>query len=179
MGYFDKVAENSFKQIENALVYYPNGNFGKGRVIPDETTKNKLLNFQKSVYKSALFVVLPYSWMLGLIHHISLAGISPLLILGVAIFIRQYFLVKGLAVHNSKLAFSETAQRGSKILPNWYYWVLALLSIGLMIISVWLPLSSNKPISEFIYLSLAIFSMGLLGIGMAVKMYKLRNSKQA
>jgi len=179
MGYFDKLAENAFKRIDNeTVIYYPNGSFGKGRVVPNEKIRKALFSFQKNTYKAAFFVFVPYAWLVGFSRSMSVSNVSPILIFIIIYWARQQYLVRGLVVHDSKLGFKEAAQRGSRNLPNWLYWMLGLLSVAMIVTSILLPLLSNKPYADNLLPIVGVSSAGLLALALSIKMYKLKNPSQ-
>ena len=177
MGFFDTLAENSFKQgLDGELIFYPNGAMGKGVVVPDEETRIKLHNFQKRTYKLVFFAVLPYSSIIGLGNPFSLTAFSPIILLVLYILYQQYSLTRGLKKHELRLGFGEAAQRGAKTLPNWYYWSFGILSILMITIGLTTPLLFKKTLYDVIFIVVGFCSFGLLGLGLSIKMYKLKNS---
>ena len=177
MGYFDTVAENSFKQgPEGELIFYPNGAMGKGVVVPDEETRIRLHNFQKRIYKLIFFAVIPYSVIIGLGNPFSLTAFSPIILLVLYILYKQYSLTRSLQKHELRLGFGEAVRRGAKTLPNWYYWLFGILSVSMITIGLTTPFLFHKNLYDVAFVVLGFSSFGLLGLGLSLKMYKLRNS---
>ncbi len=177
MGYFDTIAENSFKRApEGELIFYPNGAMGKGVVVPDEEKRIELHNFQKRIYKLVLFAVIPYSSIIGLGNPFSLAAFSPIILLVLYILYKQHSLTRGLKKHTLRLGFGEAAQRGAKSLPNWYYWLFGILSVSMITIGVTTPLLFHKTLYDVVFIVVGFCSFGLLGLGLSIKMYQLKNS---
>jgi hypothetical protein len=57
MKFLDKLAEISFKtDREGRTVYFPNGIFGKGFILPDSDSKAKALKFNKRQLPISFFV---------------------------------------------------------------------------------------------------------------------------
>ena len=57
MGYFDQLAEAAFKTSDDGeIIYYPNGVLTKGRVIPDQETRDKAFKLQRKILKVSMFI---------------------------------------------------------------------------------------------------------------------------
>lgn len=177
MGYFDKIAEAAFKETSDGLpVYYPNGAMGKGRLVSSNEQKEKLFKYHKRLYKVLIFVGLPYGWLLGMSGVFTVATVAPIVVLAALMFLRQYWLVRKLPKHDLKLGFNEAIGKGSKALPNWYYWVLGVLSGIGIVFALTLPYQLNKTYMELIGLIIGFFSVSLLGLGLSIKMYRAKNT---
>jgi hypothetical protein len=177
MGYFDKIAEAAFKETEQGMaVYYPNGAMGKGRLISSKEEKEKIFKFHKRLYKVLMFVGLPYGWLLGLSGIFTVSTIAPIIVLAGLMFLRQYWLIRKLPKHELKLGFNEAIGKGSKALPNWYYWVFGLLSVIGIIFALTLPYQLGKTYVELIELVIGFGSFSLLGLGLSIKMYLAKNT---
>ena len=95
MGYFETLADNAFKEAsDGTLLYYPNGVMSTARLVPDEETKEKLFRFQKRLYKSIFFFVMPYAFLVGLYGQLNLVLLLPFLFYFPFIILRQHFMVR-------------------------------------------------------------------------------------
>lgn len=180
MGYFETLADNAFKEAsDGTLLYYPNGVMSTARVVPDEETKEKLFKFQKRLYKSIFFFVIPYAFLVGLSGQLNLVLLSPFLVYFAFIILRQHFNVRSLARHDEKMSLKEAVSKGSMALPNWYYWVTGVLSVVGIALGVSFPFVIGGPFRETLFISLVLCSIGLLVLALSVKMYKLKNRENA
>lgn len=176
MGYFDKMAESAFKETSDGVaVYYPNGAMGKGRLVSTREDKDKLFRFHKRLHKTLLFIVLPYSWLLGMSGVFTVGSMAPIVVLAALMFIRQYWLIRKLPKHDLKLGFNEAIGKGSKALPNWYYWVLGVLSVIGLVFSLTLPLQLGKPYMEVVEIVAGLGCVSLLSLCLCLKMYGAKN----
>ncbi len=138
MGYFDRLADNAFKDgPKGEVLFYANGAISKGRVVPDNETRAKLFKFQKRNYKIAFFFGIPYGWLLGLSGIFTAASLLPLVLMMVYILYKQYTLTRGLKKHDLELGFGEVAEKGSQTVPNWIYWFVGVTSTLLIIMGVY------------------------------------------
>ncbi len=178
MGFFDSLVENSFKQGPNGeTIFYPNGAIGKGVLVPDEETRIKLHDSHKWMYKLAFFGVVPYSIVMGLGGLTFSIGLIPPLILVIYFLYKQHTLIRGLKKHELRLGLGEALQRGAKTLPDWYYWSFGILSALMIVMGLVMPFTLKKSLMEIIYVVLGISALGLLGVALSIKMYRLKHSK--
>ncbi|MDX2349225.1 MAG: hypothetical protein QNK32_02430 [Porticoccus sp.] len=174
MGFFDKLAQVAFKdQEDGTTVYYRNGVFNKGRVISNDDVLARIYRHHKNIYKYGLPVGLFYGVFVGL-GGVSLESLLPLLIGTLLIYIRQWFLIRKLPIHDSKLKFKETFRQGIQVLPKWYFYLLGISSLMVLGLSFYLPLTSNKPLSSVSWWPIGMAVFGVVGLALTVKLYKLR-----
>ena len=179
MGYFDKVVEAKFKDNSSGeILFYPSGIIGKGRVVPSDDAKNDIIKCQKYLLKLTLFIGLPYAWIVGMSGVFSIVSICPLVLLALYVYYKQRQCIANLEVHDSKLSLKEASSKGAKALPDWYYWFLGISSIGMAIISLLLPILCDAPYIDFIYPIIGLFSFGVLGLLLSVKLYELKKLNQ-
>ena len=165
MGYFDKLTEAVFKKTSDGVdIYYPNGAMGKGRLVSDQALKDKLYKHHKLLMKTVMFIVLPYSWLIGLSGEFTLTTVSPILVLASAMYIKQHLMIRNLPKHNLKLGFKEAMVNGSKALPGWYPWLLGSISTICLMFSLSLPFLTNKKYADHIdiVIGLSLFSLALM-----------------
>jgi hypothetical protein len=113
MGYFDGLANSSFKQdAQGRELFFPYGILGKGRVLPDaETTvaiRAKVVNF----YKVLMFAGIPLMVVLVNLPGgvVAVAAVGVIACIGSWLYFRS--LTAGLAVSDERLSYAE-AQRNS------------------------------------------------------------------
>lgn len=176
MGYFDKAAENYFKETtEGEVIYYPNGVLGKGRLVPDSSTKEELFSFQKRVLKITFLVIFPYVWLMGIAGVFTLGSFSPIILFVIYYLYKQHMLTRCLKKHHVKLGFKEAATKGSKNIPNWYYKITMAFSVLIMVLALCLPVMFSVPFAKMIVPVIGILSFGLLGLALSVRMFQLKN----
>ncbi len=177
MGYFDTIAEATFKMGPNGeTIFYPNGAIGKGRVVPDDETRRRLHRQQKNLYKLALFTGVPYGMILGNLGIFTLTSLSPMLLLVIYFLYKQQAMVRGLEKHSLRLGFKEAAHKGLQALPNWYFWMLGSCAILLALLGFYLPVSADKSLSDTMPTVAAIAGFGVMILVMAVALYKLKHA---
>ncbi len=175
MGYFDKIAETSFKEGDNGeTIYFPNGIFGKGRLIKDPNQKTKLFKFHKRINKYLIPLVILYGIPLGLVGENLLKGIVPILIIGVIIFIRQRFLMRGLQIYDKKLSFKEATSSVAKAYHPTLIILMLISGVILILLALSLPLVIEKPIDEILSLVLIPLLTGILSFGVGLYLYKIK-----
>ena len=175
MKYFDAIAESAFKQNPDGegWLYYPNGAFGKGRIVNDIETKKKLFKFHKNLYMFGL----PIGALLGFSFVGDFTEVSNRFILGVfllGIFLLQYLKVKNLAISNHKLKFKEAASVGLQGLPKWYHKLLYTFSGLAIVLGMSMPIIFNKSYNEIMPIILISLGIGVLAFVIAVMVQKLR-----
>lgn len=103
MGYFDSLASSLFKKDESGKsIFYPWGVFGKGRVLPDEETENRVRRLVIRFFMIGIILVLIVGGSVGWVY-----GFIP-----VVVFIAWYqfklmALIAGCSVSHEKLTFRE------------------------------------------------------------------------
>lgn len=171
MGYFDTLVEVNFKEgATGEIIFFPNGFMGKGRVVPNEDVKQRLCEFQRMEYKFTYLIFIPYLWILAISGFFSVVFLCPAIVAWCFILYKQHSLTKGLEEHDLKLSFREAYVKRSRAQPNWYYWMVGIVSSLLMVYGVMLAIFSHKPI-----IALIIFACGLLGLGVSTQGYRLKN----
>lgn len=176
MGYFDKMAESAFKETDDgSVIYYPNGIMGKGRVVPNEDVREKLYRFQKNMHRYLIFFGIPYGWLMGISRSFSAITISPLIAFVVLMYSRQFWLVHKLPKHPSRMRLKEAMTKGSKALPNGYYWALGTFSLLALVYAMTLPYQLGKTSMPVMELVALLGGSSLLVLGIAIFMYRLKN----
>ena len=175
MGYFDKLTESAFKEGDNGeTIYFPNGVFGRGRLIHDPTRKAQLFKYHKRLNKYLIPLSVLYGMLLGLGGGLSVNGVMPLIITGIIVLIRQRYLMRGLPVLNEKLSVKEATAATSRN----FHPALLLFMIGngvfLVLLSLTIPFILDKPLNEIISLVLIPSIVGLVLIGISMYLYKIK-----
>lgn len=134
MGYFEGLADASFKKDSKGnSVFYPWGVLGKGRVLPDETTKTKLRKFVILYYQ----IMLPTAILLG-IFRLWLPSILFLtaLTLGFYIYVNQ--LTKNCPICTEKLTLKESYKNSANSHNTLMLWFMLLASLLFVLGGIWL-----------------------------------------
>ncbi len=175
MGFFDKMTESAFKEgINGETIYFPNGVLGKGRLVQESARKEQLFKFHKRLNKYLIPVSILYGILAGLTGEVSLTGFMPLIILGIIVFLRQRFLMRGLPIHDEKLTVKEASTYAAKAFHPVFLFLIVLNGIILLLLSFALPFILEKPIDEVFFLMLFPFAIGLMSLGIGLYLYKVK-----
>ena len=134
MGYFEGLADASFKEDSNGnTVFYPWGVLGKGRILPDETTKTKLRKF----------IILYYQISLPLIILLVITRVWWLAVLfALASFLWFFFqskkITKDCEISNEKLTVKESYRNSARSHNKIMLWFLLLISLLFVFSGVYL-----------------------------------------
>ncbi len=111
MGYFDGIVDGWFKRDEKGThVFYPNGIFGKGYLLPDEPTQNKVRKLVKRWTVVGLSLIIGTQAFFGWKPNALFVG--PILITSYYILISKH--LKGLSTTKEKLSYSESIRNSTK-----------------------------------------------------------------
>lgn len=134
MGYFEGLADASFKKDSNGNnVFYPWGVLGKGRVLPNETTKAKLRTFVIRYYQ----IMLPTAILLG-IFRLWLPAILVLTLLTLGFYLYVNLLTKDCPICTEKLTLKESYKNSANSHNTLMLWLLLLVSLLFMMGGIWL-----------------------------------------
>lgn len=125
MGYFEGLADASFKQDSNGnTVFYPWGVLGKGRILPDESTKTKLRKFIIFYYQVSLPLIIILAvvrlWWLALL-------VAPVFFLW--FFFQSKKITKDCEISSEKLSVKESYRNSAKSHNKIVLWLLLLTSL--------------------------------------------------
>jgi len=128
MGYFDGLAEAIFKKTSDGRsIFYPWGILGKGYIVPDAMTKQKLINFTKRQY----IVLLPFVIGVGVfVGWIWACVLLPVYFLWYLFAISK--MTEGLQVTNTKLKISQSLRNSAmfhNIILVWFMFVFSILFV--------------------------------------------------
>ncbi len=134
MGYFEGLADASFKQDSNGNnVFYPWGVLGKGRVLPDETTKTKLRTFVIRYYQ----IMLPTAILLG-IFRLWLPAIVVLILLTLGFYLYVNQVTKDCPICTEKLTLKESYKNSANSHNTFMLWAMLLVSLLFVLGGIWL-----------------------------------------
>lgn len=134
MGYFDGLADASFKKDSNGKdVFYAWGVLGKGRVLPDEATKAKLRKFVIRYYQ----IMLPIAILLG-IFRLWLPALLVLtaLTLGFYFYVNQ--LTKNCPICTEKLTLKESYRNSANSHNTLMLWLMLVASLLFVVGGMWM-----------------------------------------
>lgn len=132
MGYFEGLADASFKEDSNGnTVFYPWGVLGKGRILPDETTKIKLRKF----------IILYYQISLPLIIFLTILRLWWLVLLVAPAFFLWFFLqskqlTKNCEISNEKLTVKESYKNSARSHNTIMLWFMLAISLTFVVLGV-------------------------------------------
>lgn len=125
MGYFEGLADASFKQdAQGNNIFYPWGVLGKGRILPDETTKISLrkfiiLYYQISLPTLLLLTLLRMWWLLVVIGFVLFAWF----------YLHTKLITKDCAISNEKLTLKESYKNSADGHNKYMLWLMLLASL--------------------------------------------------
>lgn len=168
MKLFDAMVENSFKKTEDGLdLFYPNGIFGKGKIIPNQDEKDKVIKFLKKYYIIGSALLL-FTVFIKIYFLTALAFVS----LTIYYYKESNRITKSYAVSSIKLSAHETMKKASKNYGKGiiiFGIILGILLISLGILSLFLLNSGLNPLDSVVF-----FSFGGFILFMYLKMLHLR-----
>jgi len=134
MGYFEGLADASFKKDSSGnSVFYAWGVLGKGRVLPDETTKTKLRKFVIRYYQ----IMLPIAILLGIFRlWIPAILVLTLLTLGFYFYVNQ--VTKDCPICTEKLTLKESYKNSAESHSTLMLWFMLLASLLFVLGGVWM-----------------------------------------
>ncbi len=125
MSYFDALTGSGFKKDDAGnIVFYPWGVFGKGRVLQDEETENKVREFIRRYYTISLPVII--------IVGVTVSWVYALILLPVLFawyYVKSRALIAGCAVTQDKLTLKQTYTNSAKVYNKKVLWLFLIFSI--------------------------------------------------
>ncbi len=167
MGYFEGLADASFKQDSNGNnVFYPWGVLGKGRVLPDEATKLKLRKIVIRYYQ----ILLPVAVLLGILR-LWLPAVLALTLLTLGFYLYVNLITKDCPICTEKLTLKESYRNSAKSHNTIMLWLFLLVSLLFVLGGIWLFLKGR--------LFIGLGSVVLFGLCSAViiLMLKVKHKK--
>ncbi|MBC9251632.1 hypothetical protein A9179_15270 [Pseudomonas alcaligenes] len=149
MGYFEGLTDATFKQDSHGnTLFYPWGVLGKGRILKDAETRDRLRNFVLLYYK----VSLPTIIVLAVLRQWWLLGIAGVVLLAWFL-LKSRSLLRDCPLSDERLTFKE-GYRNSAASHNaftlWLFLVVSLLfSVGGLLL-----LLAGKPLVGLLTLAL-------------------------
>ena len=167
MGYFDGLADASFKKDSNGNdVFYAWGVLGKGRVLPDEATKAKLRKFVIRYYQ----IMLPIAILLG-IFRLWLPALLVLTALTFGFYFYVNQLTKNCPICTEKLTLKESYRNSANSHNTLMLWFMLLVSLLFVIGGMWMFIKGRL----FLGLGIVVF-FGLCSAAF-ILMIKVKRSK--
>jgi hypothetical protein len=140
MGYFDGLTNGNFKKDGSGqTVFYPWGVFGKGRVLSDEATENKVRGFVRRYYQVTLPLIIGVGVILGWVYLFLLVPIFA-----GWFYLRTKTLVAGCPLSESKLTLGESYANSAVTHNTWTLWLLFICSVLFVATGIWMALSANS-----------------------------------
>lgn len=125
MGYFDALTNSSFKKdAADKTVFYRWGVLGKGHVLPDDETENRIRGFIRRYYMISLPVIIIVGVAVGWIYAFILV---PFLV--VWYHFKCKALITGFPVAAGKLTLKESYANAAKAHNKKMLWLLLIFSI--------------------------------------------------
>lgn len=125
MGYFDALTSSSFKQDKSGkTVFYPWGVFGKGHVLPDAETEDRIRVFVRRYYMISISVIIIVGGVVGYIYMLV-----PLPVLIIWYHFKSKALIAGCSVTHAKLTLKESFENSAKAHNEKTLWLLLIFSI--------------------------------------------------
>jgi hypothetical protein len=163
MGYFDGLTNASFrKDSQGRDVFYPYGIYGRGRIVPDAETAQRLRSSIKRLY-ILLMAILPPAIVIIRLAQLSLVYLLLLVLAGAAIstgYVRR--LARGMPYSDERLTYRESLQNALRGYSRLSLVLLAILSAVFVALGVFIL--SLDP-AENLWLALVLilfFGLGLL-----------------
>jgi hypothetical protein len=183
MGYFDNLAAAAFKKgSQGETIYYPNGRFGKGRVVNDPDRQKELYRYQKRLNYLFAFVML-YVTVLAILDVSLVNTVIQIIAIVAIVLLRQQYLIRRLPYSSEALSRGEVDKATSKAMsPALLAFVFAngIICIALGVLT---PYILTKPTKEIHSLALALqvtfLILGPIFVGFAVYFYRVRKSVRA
>ena len=167
MGYFDGLADASFKKDSNGNdVFYAWGVLGKGRVLPDEATKAKLRKFVIRYYQ----IMLPIAILLG-IFRLWLPALLVLTTLTFGFYFYVNQLTKNCPICTEKLTLKESYRNSANSHNTLMLWLMLLASLLFVAAGMWMFIKGRL----FLGLGVVVF-FGLCSAAF-ILMIKVKRSK--
>lgn len=167
MGYFDGLVNSSFKKDSSGRsVYYAWGIFGKGRVLEDARTEEKLRAFLKKYYIAVILLATGLVAVSGLMYLLLL--LIPLLTVWFIHTTRA--LLSQCPVSDEKLTIKDSYSAVAAVTNEFVIWLFLLCSLIFAAGGTWIML---RPVALGARLAGAL-CMLLFGAGAAALAYMLR-----
>jgi hypothetical protein len=166
MGYFDGLTEAAFNMDPQGRdLFYPWGVRGKGYVLPDARSKQRVRSFLKLYYMISLSSIMAVTVTLGSVYAFALV---PVLMLWYVLTVRP--LLHGLEVTQERRSVAESHARSAKAHNLGTLWTMLVGSVLFVPVGVWITSEGQWLIG----LS-SVFFFGRCGIVLA-SMIKSRRS---
>ncbi len=177
-GFFDKLADASFKQTDDGkTVYYPLGVLGKGRIIQTESQEFALRNFNKRTIK----YLTPFCMLYGAVCGVSGFSQGDLIFIVCGLLLclgRQLYLIHGLPVYDHRLTMNEAMSKGARIFHPAFIVFAIAVSVLLIITAFFLPFVFDKPFEDVALLFSLLVALALFNLIIYGYIYKIKKSSK-
>jgi hypothetical protein len=163
MGYFDSLFDGLFKKdSKGKSFFYPWGFFGKGYILPDAETKQKMLDIITYYVISSLILMLGvgvfWNWLFAL-------ALLPIF------FVWYYFtyskLTKKLPVTNSGLGLRESFKNSARSYNISTLWAMFIASLAFFLFFIVMLTSKKTGLVEFA--GAIFFGISTIAFGYMIK----------
>jgi len=179
MGYFDSLID--FKTTSDGeIIYYPNGFWGKGYIVPSLEKKNEIQKVAKRIYKIFFFLVFVSIVGLGISIILSsekwwwvLSAFTLLILMGIAVWCQRALknLAQGLVQSSVKITLLESYTNSA---PSMSFVTLAILElITWYIIFTGFQIAGNPQYYPWLFRPLGIFAVIFFGLGSLAFLYMI------
>lgn len=166
MGYFEGISSRSFKKdTDGRTVFYPIGILGKGRVLPDQPTEERIRVFLIRYYRVSLSLVIVLA---ASVRWIWAAALIPVLWLWFYVGIRP--LIAGLPQSPSKLTLKESFVNSAAAHSKGLLWAMFVGS-GLFVLGGVVILSRSRNTEDAL---IGLSSIAFFGVCSCAFGYMLR-----
>jgi hypothetical protein len=163
MGYFDDLFDGVFKtDPKGNSIFYPWGFLGKGYILPDAKTKQKILNV------IANYFIISFIFLLGVgVYWDWLYALALLPIFFIWYYFTYSKLTKNLLVTNSRLSLRESLKNSAnsyKIITLW-----AMFAASLVFLLFFLVLLTSKKTGLIEFAGVIFFGICTIAFGYMIK----------
>ncbi len=153
MGYFDGLTNGNFKKDRNGnTVFFPWGVLGKGRVLADESTENKVRGFVRLYYQITLPMIIGVGIIAGWTWSFLL-----LPILGAWFHLKTKNLVAGCPLSEDRLTLKESYSNSAAGHNKLMLWLVFIFSTLFVVAGIWIAANATSSSQMFFGLASAIF----------------------
>lgn len=180
-----------FKKVDSDYVFFPQGVFGKGLLIPDAESLVALYKWNQDYHRKIKYFI--HAPLIGIAAGVLLSKLSReigLTILGLSIvvltfaililpawyYFKRKSITKGFLTHDSRLTFGDVIKTFAKSIRSWQIWGLIASSVLLMGLLIYMFISLPGKSNELIKLSYYMmpFILAFLILGLMLRRAKVK-----
>jgi hypothetical protein len=148
MGYFEGLTNGCFNKEETGqTVFYPLGVMGKGYILPDAITEDKIRKFMQFYYKVSIISILGVVLVFGWLYVFLLLPVNI-----IWFFFKIKPLISGLPYSGSKLSFKQSYINSASAHNTFVLWLFLISSIFVMMMFLHMLVSNNNTMVKFLAL---------------------------